>query len=105
MGVKLLVESSASDSEMLVMDFDGCGCVSACEGFDGVRDKQLLELRGARATWGSLCAKTLGRCGPITVRGWPHSERNSHLLCSWEMRSAIRFHYLLVFTVVIVMTL
>jgi hypothetical protein len=29
MGLKQLVEFSASISEMHVMDFDGCGCVSA----------------------------------------------------------------------------
>jgi hypothetical protein len=48
MGIKLFVESSASDSEMLVMDFDGDGCVLAWEGVDGVGDKQFVEVaRGA----------------------------------------------------------
>ena len=59
MGVKLLAESSAPSSEMLVMDFDGCGCVLACEVVDGVGDKQFVEVAECAHNKGSLCARTL----------------------------------------------
>lgn len=44
MGVKLLAEPSASDTEMLVMDFDGWGCVLASGVVDGVRDERFVEV-------------------------------------------------------------
>lgn len=50
MGLNLLVEPSASGSEMHVMDFDGCGCVLALQNSDGLDERFLEVAKGLRKT-------------------------------------------------------
>lgn len=58
MGLKLLAESSASVSEMCVMDFDGCGCILALGNPDGL-DERFLEVAKGRAKQGQ-CGRKQG---------------------------------------------
>lgn len=46
MGLKRFVEHSASESEMHVMDFDGCGCVLALGNSDGLNERFLEVAKG-----------------------------------------------------------